>query len=73
MLFQNIEKTYPLLSVSIFFLNNSQMFMQDVKAIWVVLGGLGHRWVVMLDCKGNVGLCVGGLDGSRKSGAIVRG
>ena len=39
MLFQNIEKTYPLLSVSIFFLNNSQMFMQDVKAILVVLGG----------------------------------
>ena len=49
MLFQNIEKTYPLLSVSIFFLNNSQLFMQDVKAIWVILGGLGRWWVVKND------------------------
>ena len=49
MLFPSIEKIYPILSVAIFFLNNSQTFMQDVKAVWVVLGSLGHQWVVMLD------------------------
>ena len=25
--------------------------LASVQAVWVVLGGLGGRWVVMLDCR----------------------
>ena len=30
---------------------NSQTFIKDVKAVWVVLGGLRHQGVVVLDCR----------------------
>ena len=28
-----------------------RVYLASVKVIWVVLGGLGCRWVVILDCR----------------------
>ena len=40
--------------------------LPSAKAVWVVLGGLGCRWVVMLSCRA---IRIGGLCGFWWSGA----